>query len=314
MMKIIDLTYPHPLKRKELPQTVCAIGFFDGVHLGHQAVIDKAVSYAKKHDLQSAVITFFPHPKVVLSHGKEEVKYITPPNEKEQVIKDLGVDRLYTITFNKELSKLLPEEFIDHFIIGLNMKHLVAGFDFTYGYKGQGNMKNIADYTKNLFTYTVVEKISQNAQKISSTQIRKFIQSGHIVDVNELLGRPLQTFGEVISGEKRGRTIGFPTANIKTNQKALLPKPGVYAVEATVKGKTYFAMANLGYRPTFEKRQQELLLEVHIFDFNQDIYGETIKIHWHKFIRDEQKFKSATQLIDQLKQDEDQIRSFFQNY
>src|SRR5690625_826388 len=131
-MKIIKLSYPHQLVKEKIPETVCAIGFFDGVHLGHQKVIKTAVQYAKEHDLQSAVLTFFPHPKVVLSNGEQTVKYITPPIEKQRALKQLGVDCLYTVTFNKDLSSLLPKQFIDHFIIGLNIKHLVAGFDFTY--------------------------------------------------------------------------------------------------------------------------------------------------------------------------------------
>lgn len=313
MMKIIDLTYPHQLTQEMLPDTVCAIGFFDGVHLGHQKVIETAVKYAKQHCLQSAVITFYPHPKVVLSNGKQEVKYITPPIEKQRALKELGIDRLYTITFNKQLSLLLPEQFIDHFIIGLNIKHLVAGFDFTYGHKGQGNMTNIKDFAKDQFTYTVVEKVSFKDHKVSSTNIRTLIESGAIEQVNQLLGRPLQTVGQVITGNKRGRTIGFPTANIQVNDEALLPTPGVYAVEAIVNEQTYLGMANLGYRPTFEKDQQEPLLEVHLLDFQQNIYDKKLTVNWHTFVREEQKFSSIDELINQLKQDEQFIRKYFQN-
>lgn len=313
MMKIIELSYPHQLPKEMIPETACAIGFFDGVHLGHQKVIETAVQYAKEHHLQSAVITFYPHPKVVLSNGEKKVKYITPPIEKQRALKQLGVDRIYTVTFNKKLSSLLPRQFIDHFINGLNIKHLVAGFDFTYGYKGEGNMTNLKDYTNGKFTYTIVDKVSYDNEKISSTHIRSLIESGQILGVNSLLGRPFQTIGTVIEGNKRGRTIGFPTANLKVNDEALLPAPGVYAVRATVDEETYMGMANLGYRPTFEKDQQEPLLEVHLLDFAKDIYNCELTVEWHTFVREEKKFSSADELITQLQVDEQFIRTFFQN-
>lgn len=313
-MKIIDLKYPHQLATKTLPETVCAIGFFDGVHLGHQQVIKTAVNYAKKHHLQSAVITFFPHPKVVLNNGEQTVKYITPSLEKRHILKTLGIDRLYTITFNQQLSSLLPKEFIDHFIVGLNIKHLVAGFDFTFGHKGKGNMKNMQQYAKDRFTYTTIDKVVEaDDEKISSTNIRSHIGSGNIERVNQLLGRSLQTIGKVIEGNKRGRLIGFPTANLKVDEEALLPPPGVYAVEAIVANQKYIAMANLGYRPTFEKDQQLPLLEVHLLDFQRDIYDQELIINWHAFVREEQKFPSTNELVKQLIKDEQYIRNYFQN-
>jgi len=313
MMQTIDLSYPHQLINEQLPETVCAIGFFDGVHLGHQKVIKTAVKYAKEHHLESAVITFQPHPITVLSHGAQSVKYITPSLEKQRILKQLGVDRLYTITFNKQLASLLPQQFIEHFIIGLNIKHLVAGFDFTYGFKGEGNMTNIAKYAKDQLTYTVIEKVSCKDDKISSTHIRKLIKTGNICLANQLLGRPLYTIGHVIEGNKRGRTIGFPTANLHVNKDALLPQTGVYAVKAYVNDKIYDGMANLGYRPTFEKDQLEPLLEVHLLDFSKNIYKYEMSIEWHKFVREEKKFSSVDELIRQLKADKMFVRNFFQN-
>lgn len=313
MMQTIDLSYPHQLLIEQLPETVCAIGFFDGVHLGHQKVIKTAIKYAKKHQLESAVITFHPHPVTVLSNGTQTVKYITPLKEKQRILKHLGVDRLYTITFNKQLSSLLPEKFIEHFIMGLNVKHLVAGFDFTYGFKGEGNMTNIAEYAKGQLTYTVIEKVSLKDEKISSTHIRQLVSAGKVCSAKRLLGRPLDTIGQVIEGNKRGRTIGFPTANLQVNKDALLPKPGVYAVQVYVNDQRYDGMANLGYRPTFEKDQLEPLLEVHLLDFSKNIYDYEISIEWYKFVREEKKFQSVEELIDQLKADEIFIRNFFLN-
>jgi|SRR5690625_529539 len=312
-MKTIKLQYPHHLSKENLPETVCAIGFFDGIHLGHQRVIKTAVEYAKKQQRESAVISFHPHPTIVLSNGQKSVEYITPPDNKKRILANLGVDRLYVIKFDKQFSSLRPEQFIDHFIIGLNVQHLVAGFDFTYGFKGAGNMNNIAEFSKGRFTYTTIEKISQADEKVSSTHIRELIAKGNIETVNRLLGRPLETSGTVIKGDQRGRTIGYPTANIQTYPEALLPKRGVYAVQATVNGATYFGMANLGFRPTFEEDQSRPLLEVHLFNMDEDLYNCQLHIEWYEFIRSEKKFSSVDELIAQLQQDEKLIRKYFKN-
>src|SRR5690625_3962912 len=214
MMETIELTYPHSLTEANLPETVCAIGFFDGVHRGHQQVIQTAITEAKNKRMESAVITFHPHPSVVLQNGHGEVKYITPLREKQEILQKLHIDRLYIITFDKQLSSLLPEKFINHFIIGLNIKHVVAGFDFSYGYKGQGNMQTIEKYSKCFFTHTTIDKVESQGEKISSTKIRQCLHNHQIEDANALLGRPFKTSGTVVVGDKRGHTIGYPTANI----------------------------------------------------------------------------------------------------
>lgn len=311
MMKIIELSYPHTLAEEHLPNTVCAIGFFDGVHQGHQQVIQTAVMEAQKREMESAVITFHPHPSVVLKQGQQHVKYITPLREKQEILQQLNVDRLYVITFNKKLSSLLPEEFIHHFIIGLNIKHVVAGFDFTYGHKGLGNMENIDQFSKGFFTHTTIAKIKNNNEKISSTNIRRLLKSGNISHVNTLLGRPFRTTGKVIKGDERGRTIGYPTANIEVNRDVLLPSPGVYAVQVSTGNNTYNGMANLGIRPTFETEQHELSLEVHLLDFADNLYGTELMVDWFSFIREEQKFQSVEDLINQIEQDELEVREYF---
>lgn len=312
-MKLIEISYPHTFKQDDLPPTICAIGFFDGIHRGHQNVIETAVTKAQQEKMESAVITFHPHPSVVLKKGQQHVKYITPLKEKKAILQQLNVDRVYVITFNKELSSLLPEEFINHFIIGLNIRHVIAGFDYTYGYKGQGNMENISQYSKGFFTHTTIPKIEHDNEKISSTKIRQLMAEGKIKDINTLLGRPFRTTGTVIKGDQRGRTIGYPTANIDVHKDALLPAPGVYAVKVSIKDETYKGMANLGMRPTFQTNQQEPTLEVHMLDFNDNIYGAEIIIDWLTFIRKEQKFDSVEELIEQLRIDEQHIRRFFIN-
>lgn len=312
-MRTIELTYPHTLLREDLPETIGAIGFFDGIHQGHQKVIQTAVERAKLSNKESAVITFHPHPSVVLQQGERQVRYITPLAEKQKLFQALEVDRLYIITFNKELSLLSPQSFIDHFIVGLYIKHLIAGFDFTYGHKGKGNMKEIEKYANGAFTSEIINKVEINEEKVSSTKIRKLLENGEMERVTELLGRPLKLRGVVVEGERRGRTIGFPTANLLINKDALLPKIGVYAVEVIYKNNRYEAMANLGVKPTFHDDILEPTVEVYLFDYANDIYGEELVIQWKKFIREEQKFNGVDELVNQLVNDEKQIRSYFEN-
>src|SRR5690625_38200 len=191
-MKVFELTYPEKLNEILIPETIAAIGFFDGIHLGHQKVIKTAIKKAKELNKENAVITFHPHPSVVLSKRKNSVQYITSISEKLKIIEELGVDRVYMITFNQELSQLSPGQFLKHFVTELNIVHLVAGFDFTFGFKGAGNMQNIKKFAPNL-SYTIIEKMEKNNEKISSTKIRSLLAEGSVNQVNELLGRPLST-------------------------------------------------------------------------------------------------------------------------
>lgn len=310
-MRTIELTYPHTLILEELPETVAAIGFFDGIHKGHQHVIKAAIKEAKRSKMESAVITFYPHPSVVLRKDKQQVKYITPLREKQQVLQRLGVERLYIITFNSELASLGPQGFINHFIKGLHIKHLVAGFDFSYGHKGSGNADTIVEHADGAFAFTKIDKVECGGEKISSTRIRKLLALGEIEEANSLLGRPLRVDGVVVKGAQRGKKMGYPTANMQTNQDALLPKPGIYAVKIFYKQEKYEGMASLGFNPTFEVNLAEPILEVHIFDYNHELYGEELLVEFHSFIREEMKFSGMEQLKEQIANDEKQIRHFF---
>lgn len=310
-MQIIELTYPDSLAKESIPKTVAALGFFDGVHQGHRAVIGKAVQIAKEQEKECAVLTFHPHPSVVLKQSEKTVQYITTIEEKAELLSEMGVDRLYIITFNQMLSKLSPAEFIQHFIVDLHIDHVVAGFDFSFGHKGKGNMNNIHTFGFNEFTTTVIDKVELQNEKVSSTNIRKALNSGNILEVNRLLGRPYETSGKVISGEQRGRDLGFPTANIAVSNLKLLPKQGVYAVKIIVKGIIHYGMANLGVKPTFVEGETIPSLEVYIFDFDEDIYGEEVTVYWHNHVRDEVKFNGVDEIVHQLNQDEKQIRTYF---
>lgn len=311
MMRTIELTYPHTLLIEDIPETVAAIGFFDGIHRGHQKVIKTAVAKAKNKNMESAVITFHPHPSVVLNKEVQHVKYITPLREKQEILQQLNVDRLYIIKFNKELSLLSPQNFIDHFIKGLHIKHLIAGFDYTFGHKGQGNMDEISTYADGFFMSTIIEKVSQSDEKISSTKIRAFLKDGRVEEANTLLGRNLSVKGFVIDGDKRGTSIGYPTANIQIAEDVLMPKNGVYAVKVFYKNSSYEGMANLGTKPTFNEKETIPNLEINILDYNNDLYGEELKVEWCKFIRNEKKFSGVDELVSQIKEDEKQIRDYF---
>ncbi len=308
-MKTTYLTYPHELNKSDLAESVAAIGFFDGIHKGHQEVINHALEYAKENNKKCNIITFHPHPSVVLNSPNKTVEYITPLSEKEELLKEMGINEIYVIKFNKELSLVEPEEFINHFIVGLNITHLVAGFDFSYGHKGKGNMSNLEEYAKNRFTYEAVNKVEINEEKISSTKIRELLADGSVNQVAHLLGRPFSYEGKVVDGDKRGRLIGFPTANLKTEEKYLLPKQGVYAVRVHLGNEVYYGMANLGLVPTFIENMEEPKVEVFIFDFDKDIYGEILKIDWLEFIRNEEKYSGVEEIKAQLAADEVAIRN-----
>lgn len=310
-MEIIELTYPHSLNQSDLPETVAAIGLFDGIHVGHQQVIHQAIEQATKEGKMSAVITFHPNPAVVLSGGKKPANYILPLEEKFSILEKMGVDRVYNITFNKELSQLSPEEFLSHFIINLHITHLVAGFDYSFGYKGAGNMDNISTYMNGEFTYTVIEQLKDTDEKVSSTRIRKELGAGNVAEVSRLLGRPYTTTGLVVEGDKRGRTIGFPTANMEIDNELRLPAQGVYAVRTFVDGEEFIGMANLGFVPTFKTGEPALSLEVYILDFDQNIYGKQITIAWLEKIRNEKKFSGIDEIVAQLTVDEAKVRKLY---
>ncbi|MFD1412939.1 bifunctional riboflavin kinase/FAD synthetase [Oceanobacillus jeddahense] len=312
-METIELSYPHTLSKEDLPETVSAIGFFDGIHKGHQRVIQQAVDKAKQKNMESAVITFFPHPSVVLRKDTQHVKYITISSEKQAILDDLQVDRLYIIQFNQDLSKLSPQEFIDHFIIGLNIKHLVAGFDYSFGHKGQGKMADMQDYARDVFTWETIGKVTLEKEKISSTRIRAALATGDMEQVEQLLGRTFKTTGLVVKGASRGRELGYPTANLAISKDALLPKQGVYATRVYYKGEVYGGMANIGTNPTFTDEIEDMSVEVFLFDFDGDLYGEELMIEWLSYTREEIKFDSKEALIERMQQDEQEIRAYLQD-
>lgn len=312
-MKIFHLNYPNQMKPEEnLGPLSMALGFFDGVHKGHQKVIGEAMEQAQKLNAKSAVMTFDPHPSLVLGGRKEEVFYITPLQQKMDILQEMGVDVCFIVRFTSDFAQLEPEEFIRHFVEGLDVVHVTAGFDFSFGTKGRGKMELMEQSGDGCFGVSVISKQEDGTEKISSTRIRAHLKAGEIEEVCRLSGRPFQISGTVVNGDKRGRTIGFPTANVQPDLGTFVPAVGVYAVRLHVQGETHDGVCNVGYKPTFnDPSHKQLSIEVHIFNFDKDIYGERVAVDWYKRIRDEQKFSGIDELKAQIDKDKQETIRFF---
>jgi len=314
-MKIFHLNYPNHMKPEEQTGPLSmALGFFDGVHKGHQKVIGEAVEKAQQLDAKSAVMTFDPHPSLVLGGRKEEMFYITPLQQKMDILTEMGVDVCFIVRFTSDFAQLQPEEFISQFIEELGVVHVSAGFDFSFGAKGQGNMELMKSFSNGRFGVSVIGKQEDGQQKISSTRIREHLKSGEVEEVCRLSGRPFKVSGTVVNGDKRGRTIGFPTANVEPDLGTFVPRRGVYAVRIHVQDEMHDGVCNVGYKPTFnDPDQKKLVIEVHIFDFDKDIYGERVTVDWYKRIRDEKKFSGIDELKAQIEKDKQEAIQFFQS-
>lgn len=305
-METIHLTHP---ETPEFVPSVMVLGFFDGVHIGHRSVIEHAKQRAEQLNVPVTVVTFDPHPKQVLSNNADAVRYITPLKRKLQRIAALGVDRCLVLTFTKQLASLSPQQFVDDYLIGAGAVHVTAGFDYSYGKFGEGTMETMPYHARGRFTTSVVEEQTSDGDKVSSTRIRKLLGAGSVDLASELLGAPYVICGEVIHGDARGRTIGYPTANMVMDASYVMPRLGVYATRVRLEdGRTFDAMTNVGRRPTFYDTG-DVSIESHLFDFSEDLYGQLLEIEWIQYLRDERAFDGLDSLIAQLKQDEAAARA-----
>ena len=307
----------HPYKKEEIPtdRVVLALGYFDGVHIGHQAVINRAKKEAEKRNCKLAVMSFNQHPSIVYKKlDAETMKYLSVPERKIELMAGLGVDYFYVIDFTYDFGTLKPQEFVDDYIIGLNADAIVAGFDYTYGPKTIADMAHLPQYAKSRFDIVEISpQVAENKEKISSTSIREALDTGNLTKANQMLGYTYQFDGRVMHGDARGRELGYPTANIKIGKYIRLPKVGVYVVSIKVQDKWYRGMASIGYNITFEK-DREKTVEVNIFDFDKMIYGEKVTVRWHHYLRDEVKFTGIEGLIEQLDQDKIDTQTFFDSH
>lgn len=312
-MNVYHLSYPNHLYNVlNNEQFSLAIGFFDGVHLGHRAVIQEALDKGNEMKIKTAVMTFDPHPSLVLGGRKEQVFYITPLEQKIDILEQMNVDTLFVVRFTSDFAKLTPVEFIDSFIKRANVKHVTAGFDFSFGAFGKGTMKDMAELSTGEYSVSVVGKQEMENEKISSTRIRVALKEGNVEVAKDLLGRPFMLTGVVVHGDKRGRTIDFPTANIQPKEGQFIPAIGVYAVKIRVQEQWYEGVCNVGYKPTFNNPdEKKMSIEVHIINFDQSIYGEEVVVHWYKRIRAEQKFSGIVELKEQIGKDKQVAIDYF---
>jgi riboflavin kinase/FMN adenylyltransferase len=300
---------------------VVTIGNFDGVHLGHQAIIKQLKKQAKKYQVPATLMTFHPNPQEYFT--KKQASFRKAPDkltsfyDKMQLLKQYGVDRVFCVPFNDKLAALNANDFIDKILLqGLHAKHLVIGDDFRFGKNRQGDYHLLQEKGKQLgFDVEKTPTYLVDNQRVSSTRIRQSLADANLLKTQELLGRPYHISGKVCHGDKRGRIIGFPTANIRLKQQ-IAPTNGVYAVKITglqeAPNEAKCGVANLGLRPTVDG--SSYLLEIHLFDFNQNIYGKRISIHFEHFIRPEQKFDDLEALTIQIKQDTETAKNLLNTF
>ena len=281
---------------------VIAAGVFDGVHLGHRAVITKALDFAKANGGTAVVLTFDPHPTSVLRPGNG-APLLTSTRHKLRIFAALGVDHTLVIHFNNDFAATPPAAFIEQLAAACDLRYFCVGHDWAFGKGRAGNLALLTTLGASLgFEACGIPSVTIDGQPVSSTAIRAAIQLGDLPAARRLLGREFSIFGTVIAGNKLGRTIGFPTANIRPENEQLPPN-GVYAVTAALEETNVRGVANIGLRPTVEAAAKERLLEVHLFDFDGDLYGQDIEVHFHRFIRPEQKFPSLDALKEQIAAD-----------
>ena len=312
-MRVARIDNIEKMHSMEIPSLVMALGYFDGVHLGHQKVIGEAKKIADELGMKTGVMTFDPHPSLVLSKEKKHIGLITSLEQKTAEMEKLGVDYLFVIHFTKEFAGLHPQSFVDQYLCDLNVKHVVAGFDYTYGMKAAGTADTLALHARGRFGTTIISKETFEGEKVSSTLIRSYINAGDMEKVPKLLGRFYTNHGKVIHGDKRGRTIGFPTANVKTSDQEIIPPQGVYAVRVKVSENWYQGVCNVGTKPTFHPGKTVQSIEAHIFNFNQEIYDQIITIEWHFRIRSEKKFNGIQELVEQIERDKQTAINYFSN-
>lgn len=285
---------------KKLNNTAIGLGFFDGVHLGHKTLISTLVETAQKNNLKSALITFSSNPAEQFG---QNIKYLTTNHEKELLLAPLKIDYLFELEFNKNLSSLSPLEYLNLLKTYLNPQHIITGFNHTFGKNKCGTPELLAEFApKYGFTYLQIPPIKLNNTIISSTKIRNELNSGNIELATAMLGHPYSISGTVKKGLQLGKSIGYPTANIEfPPQKANIPY-GVYSVNINYNNQNFKGLMNYGTKPTINNSQSPVI-EVHILNFNENIYNKQITINLIKWIREEQKFNSISELKHQIEKD-----------
>jgi riboflavin kinase/FMN adenylyltransferase len=293
--------------------TVVTIGTFDGVHIGHQKIIEQVVKTAKQLDKKSVLLTFFPHPRMVLQQNAA-IELINTIDERAYLLSKTGLDYLIIHPFSMEFSRLSALDFVKKVLVNqLHTSKLIIGYDHHFGKNREGNLEQLTAYS-HLYNFEVEEIPAQdiNDVAVSSTKIRKALSEKNIKTANKYLGYNFMLNGTVVNGKQLGGKIGFPTANLSIKEDyKLIPKTGVYVVKSKIDNTTVFGMMNIGFRPTLEGKHQTI--EIHFFDFKQDLYHQNLTVEVLFFLRDEKKFDSVEKLILQLKEDQKNAQNYIQN-
>lgn len=287
-------------------QTAIALGNFDGVHMGHCDLILRMIEDANKNNLKPALLVFDNHTKTVLTG--EAPKTITSIEQKLKIFEELGVELIYKMKFDREIMKLLPEEFVrDILVLKLNVKSVVVGFDYRFGHKASGDSELLKELGKKYnLNVIILEPIYIDNELVSSTRIRNLLQEGDIIEANKLLGRNYSIKGKVVGGKKLGNTLGYPTANIEPIDNFVIPKHGVYSTNTIIDNKSYLSATSVGKNPTFE--DEGLKIESHIIGFNEDIYGKDIELEFVEYLREEIKFENLEELKKKIQEDISKVK------
>jgi riboflavin kinase/FMN adenylyltransferase len=290
--------------------TAITLGTFDGLHIGHVKIIKQLVKDAKERNLKSVVYTFKNHP-LSLNHSIETPSTIFKLDYKKEILEKLGVDILVFLTFDDDQKNIEPNHFIEEILVKkLRMKHLVVGYDYHFGKKAKGNTELLIKSSRKYhYSYDIVDPIKKDYVRVSSTLIRKLLANGKIKDANYYLGRPYSLEGKVIDGEKIGRKIGYPTANLELDNNFAILKPGVYITKTLLDEEFYYSVTNVGFNPTL--KQSDFSVETYILDFDQSIYGKHIRVDFYKKIRDELKFKDVEELKEYIRWDVYNTKKYF---
>lgn len=306
-------TYSSAFEYQNERQSVVTIGTFDGVHIGHKAILNRLVQTAKKENLDSAVLTFFPHPRMVLQQNSE-IKLINTINERISLLEKTGLDHVIIHPFTKEFSRMTASEYVEDILVnGLNVKKVIIGYDHRFGRNRTANIENLKEFGK-IFDFEIEEISAKEIDDVavSSTKIRNALNRGDVETANNYLNYEFMISGEIVKGKAIGRTINYPTANLHLEENyKLIPKNGVYIVKSKIDQNEIFGITSIGTNPTVGGIDKTI--ETHFLDFDQDLYGKTITIEFLKFIRDEAVFDSIDQLKKAIAKDEAIAKQFLKN-
>ncbi|WP_308748796.1 bifunctional riboflavin kinase/FAD synthetase [uncultured Anaerococcus sp.] len=307
-IRIYDLNSDLP----DLEKKVVTLGYFDGVHLGHQKLMKRNVDLSKKYGLTPSILLFKENTSTTV---KDEKRYLSSLEDKVEILSQLGIKTFCLVNFDENFMKLSPKDFIKTIIAEkLNAKIIIVGDDYRFGYKASGNVDTLREY-EDIFAYKtdVVDfEMEDDHEKISSGHIRDMVRDGEIAKANKYLGRPYKMRGKVIHGKQRGRLLNFPTANLELSFPYVMPRDGVYLTITNVRGENHYGLTNIGSNPTFEEGDDKKI-ETFIFDFNQSIYDENISVEYIEFLRPDYKFNSAEELIAQMDKDKENGLKYIEN-